>query len=100
VSRVLAGTFFYLTRGVGEGQRTIPQLLIGPNDDRGDIRGQTDSKGQFALSDIPPGNYFLIVWAPYNWIPAENSPTDQTPRLIQLAPNQREALGVVIVPWP
>lgn len=99
MSRVLPGTMFYLTRAVGNDNRTMPTWLIGPEVEKGDIRGWTDVNGQFALNNIPPGNYYLIIWAPYDWIPAENSSDDPTPRLIELGENQREPLGVVYVPW-
>ena len=79
----------------------MPVFLIGPEKSAGDIQGETDEGGRFVLNDIPPGNYYLIVWAPpYNWVPAENSSTDPTPRLIQLQAGKGEEMGIVYVAWP
>ena len=100
ISSAVPGTIFYLTRAIGDDNRTMSPLLTGPNDEIGDIRGMTDAKGQFSLNGIPPGNYYLVVWAPYNWAPGENSSADHTPRLIELAADQRQPLGTVYVSWP
>lgn len=101
MSRVLPQTMFYLTRAVGDDNRLIPAWLIGPQPEKGDIRGWTDAYGQFTLNDIPPGNYYLIVWSPYDWIPANNTDNhDLTPRLIVLEENQKKLLGIVYVSWP
>lgn len=97
---VIPDTMFYLTPAVGPERRSMPSILIGPEESQGDIRGQTDGSGKFALNDITPGNYFLIVWAPYNWPEANNSATDLSPRLTELKANQREPLGIVYVGWP
>jgi hypothetical protein len=78
----------------------MPTLLIGPEEQNGDIHGTTDLLGQINLDDVPPGNYYLIVWAPYNWSIAENTPSEQRPRLIELNQGDREALGVLYVSWP
>lgn len=97
---VLGNTLFYLTSAVGTDRRQMPNLLIGPEDKKGDIRGYTNARGQFALDNIPSGNYYLIVGVPYNWIPAVISGEDETPQLIELYPSQRKPLGIVLVPWP
>lgn len=100
ISRITPGTMFYLTHGVGPDNRQMPQFLVGPSDSSGDIRGQTNDRGEFTLNNIPPGNYYLIVWAPANWPEADISPTNPTPRLIELHENQKQPLGVVYVGWP
>ncbi len=100
ISRSLPRTIFYLTRAVGEGNKRMPSILIGPEEERGDIRGLTNEKSQFTLNNIAPGNYYLIVWAPYDWIPAVNSSDDPSLRLIELTAGQSKALGIVYVPWP
>jgi len=74
--------------------------LVGPREEQGDISGTSDGKGWIALNDIAPGNYFLVVWAPYNWILASESEVDDTPRLITLEPDQQLNLGVIHVSWP
>jgi len=100
IERLLPETVFYLTAAVGEDSRSMPPILVGPIDEQGDIRGITDLNGQFAINDIPPGNYFLIAWAPYNWAPAEISDVEQRARLIELEVSQREALGILYLSWP
>lgn len=97
---VLGKTLFYLTPAVGTDRRQMPNILIGPEDKKGDMRGYTDERGQFALDNVTPGNYYLIVGVPYNWIPAVISETDETPQLIEISPNQRKPLGIVYIPWP
>lgn len=94
----IPGTLFYLTP-VGE-LDDPPNVLVGPRSDQGDIRGISDDKGQIVLNNVPPGNYYLVVWAPYNWILAVESETDATPRLIILEPNQRVNLGIIYLSWP
>jgi hypothetical protein len=94
-------TLFYLTPAVGPDKMQMPALLTGPEVSAGDIQGQTDQLGQFTLNDIPPGNYYLIVWAPpYSWSEAQMGPVDPSPRLISLSPNQSLPLGIVYVSWP
>jgi hypothetical protein len=96
----IPGTMFYLTPAVGPEKRSMPSILIGPEESRGDIRGQSDEVGGFTLNNIPPGNYFLIAWSPYNWPEADVSATDMTPLLIELKAQQRKPLGNVYVGWP
>ena len=91
---------FYLTPAVGPDKRSMPSILIGPEESQGDIRGKTDASGIFTLNGIPSGNYFLIVWSPYNWPEADISATDPTPRLIELKAQQGEPLGAVYAGWP
>lgn len=52
------------------------------------------------LDSIPPGAYYLAVWAPYDWILVTESETDETPRLITLKPDTTEALGKLSLCWP
>lgn len=90
---------FYLTPAVGEDHRQMPIWLIGPEEQKGDIRGYTNSRGQFALDNIPPGNYYMIVWAPYDWVPAETSEMDNSPLLVELGANQKKPLGIIYLAW-
>ncbi len=100
LSQVIPETSFYFVF-VPEGSNLEPPaVLFGPRPELGDIRGVSDEKGRIILNDIPPGRYYLAVWAPYDWILAVESATDLTPRLIVLEPGQRMALGVIYVPWP
>ena len=100
-SQIVPGTLFYLTKAVGDDKQSMPFVLIGPNDEAGDIRGQSDAKGQFTLNAVPPGSYFLIIWnPPYDWEPGVISGEDHTPRLIQLSADEKKQLGVVFVSSP
>lgn len=94
----IPGTLYYLTPAKEQG--SPPVILVGPREDEGDIRGVSGDQGQIVLNNIPPGSYYLVVWAPYNWILAVESELNMTPRLITLKPNQRLNLGIVYVPWP
>ncbi len=100
VHRVLPKTLYYLTPAIGENDDIIPPLLIGPEVENGDIASTTDEHGQINLTDIPPGNYYIILWAPLNWSIVESSPTEQVPRLIELKDGDRQALGNLYVSWP
>jgi len=100
IARIVPETLFYLTPAVGTDQRSMPRLLIGPDEDRGDIIGTSDAQGLVVLDDVPPGNYYLIVWAPLNWTIVEESPANQMPHLIELRPGDEKPLGVLFVSWP
>jgi len=97
---VIRGTPFYLIPLSGESGQAFPILLLGPRIDNGDVPGISDNGGRIFLNNVPPGNYYLAVWAPYNWVLAVESPTIMTPRIITLEPNEYYDLGVIYVPWP
>lgn len=96
----IPGTLFYLTPGQGEANQQPPSVLVGPREENGDVSGTSDDKGWIALDNVPPGNYYLQVWAPYNWIAATVSDADLTPRLITVEAGQRLNLETIYVPWP
>ena len=96
--RTIPKTAFYLIPAAEDKQP--PMVLTGPHKDKGDVIGFSDDQGKFILDNIPPGDYFMVVWAPLNWILAVSSPTDETPRLISLGSNESIALGTVNFPWP
>jgi hypothetical protein len=73
---------------------------MGIQEENKDVSGQSDNQGRIVLNNIPPGRYYLAVWAPYNWILAVESASDSTPRLIVLEPDQRVNLGVIYLSWP
>jgi hypothetical protein len=98
--QLISETMFYLTPAEGPNRDAMPAFLAGPNDARGDIISRSDSYGNFSLTAVPPGSYFLVVAAPYNWCPAELSPEDPAARLIRVQAGDRLALGVVYVSWP
>jgi len=94
----IPSTLYYLTPS--KEPDTPPNILVGPRDEEGDVRGTSDDQGRIVLNNIPPGSYYLAVWAPYNWVLAVESETDMTPRSINLQVNQQVNLGVVYLPWP
>jgi hypothetical protein len=100
IQKIIAETMFYLTPAGGENRDALPPFLAGPDEAKGDIIGRSDPYGNFAFDALPPGSYFLIVSAPYNWCPVETAPDDPAALLIRLAAGDRLALGVVYVSWP
>lgn len=96
----IAGTQAYLTLASGENQDELYPVLGGPKPEIGDITFTTDEKGNFELDNIPPGRYFLIVWAPYSWSPVQISETDNAALLFDLKADQEHPLGVLNVSWP
>lgn len=99
-SVILPNTSFYLTKAQGDDKRQVPMLIVAPRKEYGDIAAQTDAAGAVNLANIPPGNYYLVVWAPMGWSLAENSAKEQKPLLIELKPDQRLAMGVIYLSWP
>jgi hypothetical protein len=97
--RTIPETAFYLIPA--EADKQPPEVLFGPRPEKGDIRGFSDAEGRFLLNNIPPGDYFMAVWAPLNWILAvEGASADSNPRLISLSPDESKTLGTINVPWP
>jgi hypothetical protein len=96
----LADTVFYLTPAMGD-NNDVPVVFTGPDPEVGDITGRTDENGEFVLNDIPPGNFYLVVWSPQNWSLAVTSTDPSTiPLLISLTPSQSLDLGVIQTEWP
>jgi len=93
-------TGFYLTKAVGEKNRQISPILIGPEESQGDIRGYTDEKGIFSVNNLEPGNYFIVLSAPNDWVPFERDGTSGVPKLVELKADEQLALGVLYAPWP
>jgi hypothetical protein len=97
---VIPGTQFYLTPGWGEDHRDVPPVFVGPQVDKGDISISSDSQGNFSVNNIPPDNYYLVVWAPLTWDVAQISETDTQPLLLEISPDQKYPFGIVYVSWP
>jgi hypothetical protein len=97
---VIAGTQFYLTPGWGADHREVPPIFVGPQVDKGDISLISDSQGNFSVNNIPPDNYYLVVWAPLTWDVAQISETDTNLLLLELKADQQFPLGIVYVSWP
>jgi len=102
VTRIIPGTQFYLTPAIEDnGQLLIPTLFAGPREENGDVAGFSNEKGQLLLDNVPPGNYYLVVWAIYNWPLAFASATDELPMLITVKAGEQRDLGLLYVPeWP
>ncbi len=100
VHQVAPKTMFYLTPAVGDDRRMIPPILMGPIASNGDVVGYTDERGQFALNDVLPGNYYLIVSASTDWLPGHKGPDQSDLLFIELKPGDQVALGVVYADWP
>jgi len=97
---VIPETTAYLSPALGD-NKEFPPLLTGPNPAAGDIQGRTDSQGQLWLDNILPGDYYLVVWAPYSWTPVVDTSTDAyTPLLFTFEADQAYPLGVLQVSWP
>lgn len=98
--RPVGDTLIYLTAGLGEKKDLFPPLLAGPQEK--DIQGYTDKQGWFTVNNVPPGNYYLIIWAPLSWTPlnhAQGANAGQ-PILLKLQPDQTLDLGEMTVIWP
>jgi hypothetical protein len=93
-------TLVYLTPAVGQDHDVVPAIITGPDEAQGDVRGQSNMGGQFVIIDIPPGNYFLVVATPLNWVVAVTDEGSKTPLLIELTADKTKSLGVVYLSWP
>jgi hypothetical protein len=101
VNRIIPGTQYYLTPAIEDnGQLFIPSMFVGPKEERGDVAGTTNEKGQLMLDNIPPGNYYLAVWTIYNWPLAFGAQEDALPLLITVAAGDQQDLGLLYVEWP
>lgn len=98
----IAGTQFYLKPAGDEGEAGEPWslILVGPETAKGDIDSQSGPQGEFFINNVPPGTYYLIVWAPYNWIPVTNDGPDEFPRRIELKAGEIGDLGELVISWP
>ncbi len=100
INSVIPGTPIYLTPAIGENKDQVPLALVGPQESRGDIIGTTDENGYILMNNLPPGNYYLVVWAPLNWSVVETADKNQTPLMIVLKSDESLNLDVAYVSWP
>lgn len=89
----LGNTDIYLTRAVGENNDAMPPILLGRVIEKGDIAGKTLEDGTFVFSNIPPGNYFLIVSMDLS--PCYKTVDAPSPLLIKALPGNSLNLGVI-----
>jgi hypothetical protein len=98
-SQVVAETAAYLTPGWGDKKEDPPIMIVGVRPQFGDISFRTDPNGQFTINNIPPGTYYLVVWAPYDWILGQKTSKNDDLLKITIKADQKLPLGVVYVPW-
>lgn len=76
-----------------------PALLEGPVE--GSIVDLPNEAAQVLMDDVPPGNYYMVVWTVYDWIFVNSSESgEEGPRLITVKEGERLPLGVLYVDWP
>jgi len=100
MKQAIPETGFYLLPAVGPEKKGIPSALVAPDASKGAIISRSDAAGNISIKDIPPGNYYLVVWAPMNWTIAQISEQDTTPMLLELNDGSRTPLGVIYISWP
>lgn len=99
LSRTILSDFqLYFTPAQGDTREEVPPLLLGAFSNKGDILVKTDSQGVFQVNNIPPGNYYIVLVAPGDYLIAVNSAVDTTPRMVTFQAEQIQPLGVVIFP--
>jgi hypothetical protein len=98
--RRIPGTVFYLTPASDQTAPEPPTLLLGPRPEEGDIRGVSGDAGEVTLGNVPPGRYYLAVWAPYKWVLVVQSEGSETPRVIELRAGEQKSLGLLQLCWP
>jgi len=96
-SRVIKNTAFYLMPAIGE-NNTVPPIISGPDEKQGDVHGFTTNEGFLIMNNINPGQYYLVVWSPYNWTLAENE--EGIPLLIEIISGSKNNMEIINVPWP
>lgn len=100
IKSLVPGTLIYLAPGAGPDKRAIPPAFIGPTGTAGSVRGQSNDRAQFILTDVPAGYYYLVVAAPLSWSLGWSAEADQKPLLIEAKENQTLSLGIVYLSWP
>jgi hypothetical protein len=98
----IPGTAFYLLPAQPappEGEELV-LVLKGPDLEAGDVVGTSDADGNFTLTAVPPGEYYLAVWAPYTWIPIPADATDTMPRVFEVRAGDRLDAGRLELAWP
>ena len=100
-NRAVYGTNFYLTPAEEvDGEFVPPEIYFGPKEENGDIIGQTNELGQFQLDNVPPGNYYFMLWTVYNWLSTFDAEESAEPILIEIKDGDQVDLGVIYANWP
>ena len=101
-NQTIYGTNVYLTPAdIVDGKPAPPVIYLGPKpEENGDVTGQTNMEGQLLIDNIPPGDYYLVVWSVYDWPAAFTSPDDNLPVLISVGDGDKLDLGLLYVDWP
>lgn len=95
------GTSFYLTAADEiDGEFVPPELYFGPQGEEGDVPGKTNMLGQFELNNVPPGNYYLMLWTVYSYLSTYSGRDASAPLLITIEEGDQLDLGVVYANWP
>jgi hypothetical protein len=98
---IVPGTQFYLTPADEvDGQLTPPAIFLGPIEEQGDVLGFTTDTGEIRLDNVPPGNYYLLVWTVYDFLLGFTSRAANELVLVQVEPGDQVDLDVVYVNWP
>lgn len=96
----IPGTTYYLAPALGGDEPYPPVMYAGPDREQGHVPGTTGPQGEIDLRDVPPGRYYLAMWAPYDWVLAVISPESEEPLLLTIEPDACIDLGQITFPWP
>jgi len=96
----IPGTRFYLAPALGDKEPRPPVMYAGPDPKQGHVPGTSGDHGEVDLREVPPGRYYLAMWAPYDWVLAVAARDDETPLLINIESGSCTELGEIWFPWP
>jgi hypothetical protein len=95
----IADTSVYLIRGVGPERDEMPPVWPGPVE--GDVKGRTDAQGWFVITDVPPGVYYVAIWAPLDYVILdEYKESVRQPTALNVQADQVLDLGYLVISWP
>ena len=96
----IPGTTYYLAPALGDDDPHPPVMYAGPDREQGHVPGTSGAAGEIDLRDVPPGRYYLAIWAPYDWVLAMASSASEEPLLITIEPDTCTELGQTWFSWP
>jgi hypothetical protein len=73
--------------------KPAPNYSIGVHE-RSSPRAFSDDEGRFAISDIPPGTYVLLVWTPFEATIVQD-PETESDLLVEVSAGQSVELGII-----